>query len=50
MVQKPEFNTEVKAEVKGYACFDDCYVYCPKVSQEVDGCGYNYTPKSFPFW
>lgn len=45
---KPEFDEQVKTEVKGYGCGDDCTEYYPRISGE--GCGWNPGPKSCIFW
>lgn len=50
MVKKPEIGKEVKAEVKGYACNNDCHEYLAKKSWAADRCGWQYTPKTTGLW
>lgn len=46
--QKPEVDKEVKAEVKGYGCDNDCKEYFP--STAAMKCGWDYTPKDNDWW
>lgn len=46
--QKPELGKEVKTEVKGYGCLDDCKEYLPNMPAMP--CGWNNTPKDSALW
>jgi hypothetical protein len=50
MTQKPKYDKEIKAEVKGYACYDDCWEYVSKVSYDDGDCGWQWTSKTLPIW
>ncbi len=48
--QKPEFGDELRVQVKGYGCDDDCREYFPKASAKKDHCGWQKTPKDSNIW
>lgn len=47
--QKPEAGKELKLEVKGYSCNDDCKEYLPK-KNATNGCGWQPTAKDTALW
>lgn len=46
--QKPEVGKEVKVEVKGYGCDNDCREYFPNTPTLK--CGWANTPKDNNWW
>jgi hypothetical protein len=45
---KPEKREDLKLDVRGYGCWDDCNVYYANASNEY-GCGWKKTAYNNPF-
>lgn len=50
MKVNPKQGKELKLNVNGYGCDDDCDEYYEKVSKDKDGCGWRKTDNTCPLW